>query len=80
MVNQFNELTGFQYNGGEIFMGVTRNSMKTNLLIQKTQLGNIKKTTFNSKPESFIYGMPKNPDPEGAREGVQYVYFDQPWC
>ena len=43
--------------------------MKTNLLLQKAGLGNIRKTTFNTLNDDQVYGMPKHPDPEGAREG-----------
>ncbi|KAF8056223.1 CFAP77 [Scenedesmus sp. PABB004] len=41
--------------------------MKTNVLIAKTELGKVKRTTFNGSPPDSVYGAAAATDAEGAR-------------
>eukprot|EP00775_Hariotina_reticulata_P003480 gene3479-3749_t len=42
--------------------------MRSNVLIAKTELGKVKKTTFNNSTADKTYGMQLSSDTEGARE------------
>ena len=48
--------------------GVQRQSMRTNVLIHHTGLGEVNKTTFTNPGQTKVFGVPKKPDAEGARE------------
>eukprot|EP00879_Flechtneria_rotunda_P008519 GHRR01008925.1.p1 GENE.GHRR01008925.1~~GHRR01008925.1.p1 ORF type:complete len:267 (+),score=76.73 GHRR01008925.1:279-1079(+) len=51
----------------ELRCGTQRSSMRTNVLIAKTPLGKVKKTTFNNAPSTTVYGMSMPADSENAR-------------
>jgi len=48
--------------------GVQRASQAVNTLLQKTELGKVKKITTTLPPEEFAYGLSRPRDSEGARE------------
>eukprot|EP00878_Enallax_costatus_P039696 GHUV01045578.1.p2 GENE.GHUV01045578.1~~GHUV01045578.1.p2 ORF type:complete len:153 (+),score=32.17 GHUV01045578.1:281-739(+) len=51
----------------ELRCGTQRPSMKQNVLINKTELGKVKRTTFNNSSPDTVYGASMPPDEEGAR-------------
>eukprot|EP00884_Botryococcus_braunii_P019790 jgi/Botrbrau1/6495/Bobra.0034s0068.1 len=48
--------------------GRVRASMKTNILLQRAEIGKVKPSTFNSPAEETVFGICIPPDVEGARE------------
>mmetsp|Transcript_39789 Transcript_39789/g.103011 ORF Transcript_39789/g.103011 Transcript_39789/m.103011 type:complete len:227 (-) Transcript_39789:115-795(-) len=49
-------------------MGTTRASMKTNVLLAKSELGKPKPSTFADPTDDRVFGAPNIRDPEGARD------------
>jgi len=49
-------------------MGTMRSSMKTNVLLAKSELGKPKPSTFADPNDKRIFGAPNIRDPEGARD------------
>uniref|UniRef100_A0A061R1H1 Flagellar associated protein n=1 Tax=Tetraselmis sp. GSL018 TaxID=582737 RepID=A0A061R1H1_9CHLO len=49
-------------------MGTYRHSMRTNVLLAKSELGKVKPSTFANKNDDRIFGIPNIRDPEGARD------------
>ncbi|KAL0044248.1 hypothetical protein WJX82_006772 [Trebouxia sp. C0006] len=52
----------------DLWYGTHRPSMKTNVLLQHVNPGQVKCTTFQHPPEDKVFGAPRPLDPEGARE------------
>eukprot|EP00882_Tetradesmus_deserticola_P029409 GHRQ01032943.1.p1 GENE.GHRQ01032943.1~~GHRQ01032943.1.p1 ORF type:complete len:211 (+),score=68.48 GHRQ01032943.1:1319-1951(+) len=55
---------------GEARCGSQRATMKTNVLISKTELGKVKRTTFNNSSPDTIYGAAMAHDAESARQVI----------
>jgi len=49
-------------------MGTYRPSMRTNVLLTKSELGKVKPSTFPDKNEDRVFGAPNLRDAEGARD------------
>lgn len=50
-------------------------SKKENVLLQKTELGQVKKGFHELPPEGHVYGKEPQKDKYGAREGIAIFYF-----
>lgn len=48
--------------------GTQRASMRTNVLVHRSGLGEVNKTTFLNAKKNKSFGVPRKPDAEGARE------------
>jgi len=52
----------------DVRCGVTRGSMSTNILLNKTEIGKVRKTVFNDLPPNHVYGYEPPKDPENAKQ------------
>eukprot|EP00201_Polytomella_parva_P016262 CAMPEP_0175054542 /NCGR_PEP_ID=MMETSP0052_2-20121109/9563_1 /TAXON_ID=51329 ORGANISM="Polytomella parva, Strain SAG 63-3" /NCGR_SAMPLE_ID=MMETSP0052_2 /ASSEMBLY_ACC=CAM_ASM_000194 /LENGTH=241 /DNA_ID=CAMNT_0016319249 /DNA_START=47 /DNA_END=772 /DNA_ORIENTATION=+ len=63
---------------GGVRCGAVRQSMETNSLLTKGELGKAKKCQFNNPPSDHTFGYTPTKDPEGARSLTSYWKEHQP--
>eukprot|EP00798_Chlamydomonas_sp_ICE-L_P023122 gene23122-30323_t len=70
---------GTSYTAGddEFRVGTVRPSMKTNPLLTKAELGQVKRTTFSRTDPEHVFGYMPPKDPEGVRE-VTGIWKESP--